>query len=81
MSSRRSWRIVSLLYLASHASVGSTTYLCRSSFSLLSMPFLAMRLLIEHLLGVRLRFLSSWALSACSVSGLFLGPSGYVLPD
>lgn len=33
--------------------------LCRPSFSLLSMPFLAMRLLMERFLRVRLHFLSS----------------------
>ncbi len=58
MSSRRSLRIVSLRYLASHASVRSTTHLCRPSFSLLSMPSLAMRLLMPRFLRVRLHFLS-----------------------
>jgi hypothetical protein len=50
---------VSLRYFASHASVLSTTHLCRPNFSLLSIPFLAMRLLMPRFLRVRLHFLSS----------------------
>jgi hypothetical protein len=46
-------------YFASHASVLSTTHLCRPNFWLLSIPFLAMRLLIPRFLRVRLHFSSS----------------------
>jgi hypothetical protein len=49
----------SLRYLASQASVLSTIHLCRPSFSLLSMPFLAIRLFIPRLRKTPLHFLSS----------------------
>jgi hypothetical protein len=51
--------MVSLRYFASHASVLSTTYLWRPSFSLLSIPFLANRILMPLLRSASLHFLSS----------------------
>jgi hypothetical protein len=52
------WRGL-LRYFASQASVLSTIHLCRPSFSLLSMPFLAIRFFIRRFLKTPLHFLSS----------------------
>ena len=49
---------VSLRYFESQASVRST-HRCRPNFSLLSTPFLAIRLLMERFLRASLHFLSS----------------------
>ncbi len=46
-------------YFASQARVRSTIHRCRPSLSLLSIPFLAMRLLMERFLKASLHFLSS----------------------
>lgn len=65
--------MVKRLKRLSHANVRSTTHLCLPSFSLLSIPRLAIRTPMPRLLSASRLALEAYPLSACILSGRLRG--------
>ena len=79
MSSLRSYRMAKRRIRANHAKVRSTTQRWRPSRSLLSTPRRAMRGSMPRWRQARRQRLASYALSACSLPGLWRGFPGLPL--